>query len=143
MYGNKLYYCEGVDDPHADRDNIVPADEAGKVNLIGSLVREEKRMFTTDRFHKPALDIDFPCTLLPSTKPDHFHLYIDKELEEAQYKRLIEVMVEVGLVQKGILKRFIKSGQTCLRPPGHKKPEGYDEELKGAESSGPATGDDD
>lgn len=39
-------------------------------NCVGSLLAYGK-------LHAPTLDVDFPCELVPSSTPGHFHRYID------------------------------------------------------------------
>ena len=68
------------------------------------------------------IQFKIPVVHLASSTFGHFHLYIDKELTHAEYKTLIEIFVDVGILQQGILRRFNTSGQTFLRPPGHIKP---------------------
>lgn len=82
----------------------VPEPEA---NIITSLCE--------DGTHRPALDLDFPCELIPSSTPGHFHLLIDKPMTETQYSYLLMVMEEVGLIQRGFRRRMDVDGFTALR----------------------------
>jgi len=71
--------------------------------------------------HKVALDIDFPIKVVPSSTPGHGHLYIDKEMSWEDYLKLMEVMVEVGLLEEGYLGASRQRGFTSLRLPWIKK----------------------
>ena len=82
-------------------------------NLISSLLE--------NGMHAPAIDIDLPCHLVPSTNPGHYHLYFDKEMTWEQYEKLLTVMTEVGLVEKGYLDASRKFKQSYLRLPHVKK----------------------
>lgn len=76
-------------------------------------------------WHKPILDLDLPSKYIPSSTPGHGHLYIDKLLPEEQYRKLIDVLVECGILQEGIkIHQMDAEGMTAARLPGLvKKPE--------------------
>jgi hypothetical protein len=84
-------------------------------NLISSLLE--------NGMHAPAIDIDLPAHLVPSSTPGHFHLYFDKEMPWKDYEKLLKVMADVGLVEKGFYSQAVKFQQTYLRLP-HVKKEG-------------------
>lgn len=65
--------------------------------------------------HAPAIDIDLPCELRDSKTPGHHHLLIDKQMTWEQYVKLLTVMVEVGIVEKGYLSASMARRQTFLR----------------------------
>lgn len=71
--------------------------------------------------HNPIIDIDVPVHLVPSTTPGHGHLYFEKPMTWPQFKKLLAVMVEVGLVEPGYLGASDNRGHTCVRLPGLKK----------------------
>lgn len=74
---------------------------------------------TLNNTHKPTLDIDLPCRLEPSATEGKFHLFIDKELSEEQYERLLRILVEVGIVEQGIIDfQWNATGATFVRLPG-------------------------
>lgn len=86
--------------------------------LVGSLTGR----YTRDgAMHLPAIDIDFPCELVESSTPGHFHLYIDKEVTQEQYKIVLQALHNAGIVQRGFYDSFLRRGQTFLRRPGVKK----------------------
>lgn len=82
-------------------------------NLVSSL--------TDDGYHAPAIDIDLPTHLVPSSTPGHFHLYFDKKMKWKEYEKLLKVMVEVGLVEQGFYEQAKRFQQTYLRLPHIKK----------------------
>lgn len=105
-------YVDGAtwDDPRDfDRESTDP-------NVALSTVRGRP-----DR-HMPAIDIDHPCVLVPSSTPGHFHLYIDKVLTGDEYEVLLGAMVDCGIVQRPWADRLGIDGATVLRLPHVKKP---------------------
>jgi hypothetical protein len=106
-------FCETLAD-YGDWEQprvVVPLEEA---NVIASM--------TPDGTHRPVIDLDVPARLYPSSTPSHSHLYIDVDLTHEQYEKLIGVLVEVGIVQKGIQMSLERRGATFVRPPWVKKP---------------------
>jgi hypothetical protein len=89
----------------------VPEDEA---NLVSS------RELGSD-MHRPVIDIDFPCSLVPSGTPDHFHLYLDKPMTWRAYKRLLAELYKTGIVEKGFYELSVKRGASFVRHPNHPK----------------------
>lgn len=84
--------------------------------------------FTEKGMHKVALDLDLPAKLIPSGTEGHFHLYIDKVMTWENYKKLLEVLAEVGIIESGYAGASIRRGFTTLRLPWHKKvPDTYDD----------------
>ena len=65
--------------------------------------------------HMPVLDIDYGAMLLPSSTSGHFHLYLNKAVTWAQYKDVLMVLGEVGLLQKGFVDNSIRRGQSFCR----------------------------
>lgn len=73
--------------------------------------------------HKPTLDIDMPCVLEKSSSEGKYHLFIDKEMSAENYEKLLKVLVDVGIVQHGVLShQWNKDKLTAVRLPGVKKP---------------------
>jgi hypothetical protein len=71
--------------------------------------------------HKPLLDIDLPCVLLPSSTEGHFHLFIDKEIPHEKYLVLIHSLEDCGIIEAGIRRQMTDLGRTAVRKPGIKK----------------------
>ena len=78
-----------------------------KANLVSSLSENGK--------HRPTLDIDLPCKLVPSKTEGHYHLYIEKDLTHEQYMYLVNALADVGIVGEGIRKQMYVRGMTFLR----------------------------
>lgn len=89
---------------------VVPLSEA---NVASSLL--------TNGRHAPCIDLDIEAVLLPSSSEGHSHLYINHELTWKQYKRLLKVMRDVGLVQDGFYRSALRRGCTLLRLPHVRK----------------------
>lgn len=100
---------EEYEDPHLATEDMSEADVVTSATKDG-------------RAHRPFLDIDFPAELIPSTTPGHFHLYLDKELTWAKYKRLLNVLADVGILERGYVNASIDREYTSVRLPWVKKP---------------------
>lgn len=72
--------------------------------------------------HGPAIDIDVPIRAVESSTPGHFHLYIDVPMTWARYEKLLQALVDAGLVESGYLKVSLFRGGTHLRLPWVRKP---------------------
>lgn len=86
-------------------------DRVRDSNLIGSLVP------TTGK-HKPVLDLDFACRLLPSKTEGHYHLYLDGiDLEWDEYVEVLTVLAKVGILEQGYVNASVERGMTRVRTP--------------------------
>lgn len=72
--------------------------------------------------HVVALDIDLPIRVVPSTHRGRGHLWIDKKLSWDRVVKLLDVLVEVGIVSKSYREHSLQRGYTCLRPAFRDKP---------------------
>lgn len=77
-----------------------------------------------DDLHYPVLDIDFFVHAFPSSTNGHSHLVIQKPLTATEYQKLLDTLVEVGIVQKGYADQLKKFGYTCVRLPWIAKEDG-------------------
>lgn len=108
--------------------HMYPPDEGFDVNELSStlralgLITEEDAVVWIPSFNWMTINFCVSVSLVGSSTPSHYHLYLDKEMSQVDYRKLIEVFVDCGILQQGILRRFNTSGQTFLRPPGHIKP---------------------
>lgn len=97
--------------------------EAYESNVTTSVMWEDKfgLRFRVDKPkevpHRPVLDIDIPIAVVPSTTEGHYHLYIDKQMSWAEYERLLDVLVEVGIVEPGFAAASISRGYSAVRLP--------------------------
>jgi hypothetical protein len=97
-------------------NRVQPDDDIYTANVVTSAV---KGVFLPN--HRPVLDIDVPAYLVPSTTPGHSHLYIDKEMSWSQYARLLNVLVDAGIIEEGYLGASLARGDTTVRLPWIKK----------------------
>jgi len=78
-------------------------------NLIGSKLPNGN--------HKPVLDLDFDCQLIPSSTKGHFHLYINKEVDQIKWEALMMVLRDCGILESGFADGSIRCGQNTVRCP--------------------------
>lgn len=71
--------------------------------------------------HKIVLDIDMPVKVVDSSTPGHHHLFIDKELSWAEYKSLLHLLAELGVIEYGYVGASLERGFTGVRLPWKKK----------------------
>ena len=88
----------------------VPQEEG---NLVSSWLGE-----TT---HAPVIDLDIEHEYVPSKTPGHAHLIIDKEMSAELYKKLLDVLLECGLIQQGFHAQYEKYGATMTWKGGKYK----------------------
>lgn len=107
---------------------VVPGDKLEDAEVVTSLTGEQKKgLFgMVEDKHRPILDIDIPMHIIPSTTKGHGHLYIDKEITWFQYKRLLEVLSDCGIIERGYLNVSIAREHTAVRLPWIKKPAAVD-----------------
>jgi hypothetical protein len=91
-------------------------DEA-EANLVSSHVTGTGAGF----LHAPVLDLDFPCRLVESTTPGHFHLYLDRCVTWERYVQLLDALHDAGLIEDGFHKMSLHRGATFVRKPGVRK----------------------
>lgn len=107
-----------------DSDNIVNGPEERMVEDIVPLHKATGIGSRTMNFkgqpcdwHQPLLDIDVPHVYMPSTTEGHGHLIFRKRMPWADYLKLMEVMAEVGLLEKGFVEAAKTRGEAWLRTP--------------------------
>jgi hypothetical protein len=74
-----------------------------------------------ENLHRPILDIDFGASLIPSTTPGHFHLYLDKEIPWDAYEELLKALGRAGVLEQGYVDASIAREYTSVRLPWIKK----------------------
>lgn len=114
-FGPATWYEENVGEYRPS----VPSPDYGTV--VTSEVANRETWGPIEDLHKPVLDIDLPVIVLPSSTEGHNHLFIDKELTWAQYVKLLDVLVEVGIVEEGFRGASVARKHTAVRLPWIKK----------------------
>lgn len=89
------------------------ASDIETAELIASL--------TKNGTHRPLLDIDFPAVVIPSSTEGHCHLYIDKELSWKDYRKLLNLLADLGIIEHGYRGASLARGYSALRLPWIKK----------------------
>lgn len=97
--------------------------------VVGSMTTEVDHVSTheddeTRYFHKPVIDLDIPVRYFSSSTPGHGHLYIDKRMSFRDMVKLLDVMVEVGLVERGFVESTKARGEAYVRLPWVRKDTG-------------------
>lgn len=117
ILGNKLAYINSSTNADYDGENE-PTDDLKRAEVILSVV-DKGDMEPT---HKVVLDIDMPVAIIPSSTEGHFHLYIDKEMPWKDYEKLLTVLGEVGIIERGYANASKRRKHTAVRLPWVKKP---------------------
>lgn len=86
-----------------------PREEDPTGTILGSLL--------PDGMQLPIFDLDFDCRLVPSRTPGHFHLYINKPLDEFKYLNILRSLAQAGIVQEAWVNRLDTHDRTFLRLP--------------------------
>lgn len=103
----RCLFHRNLKDPQSSYKRVYKLTDA---NLVGSI--------TDNRTHRPVLDLDFPCRLIPSTTPGHFHLYLDGlELDWNKYKTLLLALADAGVISHTYARESIRKGFTAARLP--------------------------
>lgn len=111
MFGSeRLYYrvddLNGSDAPLTGEELRIPCSKE-EANLVGSLCE--------DGMHRPVLDIDLPCRLVPSSTPGHFHLYLELPMVEERFMALVEALGTAGVVSAFYSKAVQARRQSFVR----------------------------
>jgi len=67
--------------------------------------------------HRPVLDLDFPAALIPSSTPEHFHLYLNHAVTWAGYVELLDALAKVGVLEPSYVEASKRRGYTAVRLP--------------------------
>src|SRR5690242_17576424 len=79
--------------------NVVPCNpnSAGYCQCPNEIVADpdEADVITSQlngspNYHMPVIDIDFPCELIESATPGHYHLYINKAVYKVHYFEMLK-----------------------------------------------------
>jgi hypothetical protein len=71
--------------------------------------------------HRPVLDLDMPCRLIPSSTPGHFHLYIDRAMTWETYAELLGALSKANIIEPGYAGASLARGYTRVRLPWVRK----------------------
>lgn len=119
------------------KDPVVELSEANVVcsDIDGTVTHHQCQIHNCPlniaAVHKPVLDIDVPVMLIPSSTEGHSHLYIDKSVSWDAYCKLLDALVECGIVERGYVQAAKNRGFTSVRLPWVKKKQGEDEVVCG------------
>lgn len=73
-------------------------------------------------WHYPVLDLDFYCELVPSSTPGHFHLYLDRAIQWADYEALLDALADADIIERGYAEAAMRRKRTDVRLPWISKP---------------------
>jgi hypothetical protein len=93
-----------------DAERREPGSYLSESELVSSMCK--------DGWHMPALDIDFPAALIPSSTYGHFHLYLNKRMPWWKYKRLLRALAQAGIIEWGYYRLSRDRKQSFLWRPG-------------------------
>lgn len=111
----RVLHATDFGEQNYERGEDRPVVDIEQANTVSSQLALQPTM------HAPCLDIDWPCGLIESSTPGHFHLYIDKPMTWAEYDKLLDVLVDVGIVEEGYRNASSQRGATHLRAPWERK----------------------
>lgn len=89
----------------------------GYANLITSILYTDE----DHTIHLPLIDLDVEHAYFTSSSEGHGHLYLNVQLNHEKYGKLLDVLYECGIIEKGIIEQYKRLGYTNLRLPGLKK----------------------
>ena len=93
--------------------NIRPGLDTDRHNVVISK--------TVTNAHYPVIDLDVPAYLVPSSTPDHSHLFINVPLTWGDYQYLLQALAKVGIIEEGYAEASQKTGFSAVRLPWVKK----------------------
>jgi len=109
------WHSESIDKGYPVDDKREHREQVGRfeANLVSSKLEDGR--------HAPAIDLDLPCELIPSSTEGHYHLLIDKPMKWWRYRILLRALVFAGLVEKRYYRHSMNRGMTMLRLPWYHK----------------------
>lgn len=103
-------YMADSDDWEDDGPLEEPTDEK-PANLASSLCKDGQ--------HRPALDIDIPMVVIPSSTEGHYHVYFPTVVLDLEaYMKLLDALEVAGILGGGFVHYSRNRGQSLLRLPG-------------------------
>lgn len=122
--GRSLWYAETLPGEYGTMDKEIRREVLWQqdANLVGSrLAGYPPETESESVHHLPVLDLDYHADLVPSSTPGHFHLYLDRSLSWEKYEKLLKVLAEVGILEKGYVDQALIRKQSFVRLPGTTK----------------------
>jgi hypothetical protein len=116
---HQMYAVADFKDYETERS--LTAELSDATNVITSVIRPAAFLPFDQPLHNVVLDLDLSATLLPSSTPGHFHLFIERPMTWETYLNLIDAMVAAGLVEPGYRDASATRGHTAVRLPWIKK----------------------
>lgn len=117
VHNHQLAYINSSSNPDYDGQNT-PTDSLKQAEVILSTVEGD---YKGEKLHKPVLDIDMAVAVLPSSTEGHHHLFIDHEMTWSQYEKLLTVLADVGIIERGYLGACKARKHSAVRLPWIKK----------------------
>lgn len=100
-------------------NDVIEVSDETQADLIGSKIKSvpsfDAATSKEHTFHYPVLDFDFPCYVIDSVNENNGHLYLDTLVHWDDYKKLLDVLLEIGLIQHAWYENAMTDGQTFVR----------------------------
>lgn len=93
----------------SDGSLVVDPPEGKKHNLVSSRTRGGKQ--------KVVLDLDFDASLIPSSTPGHYHLFLDKAISTSDMEIFVKACHHAGLIADGNFNQWRFNEAMFVRPP--------------------------
>lgn len=113
---------EGEDYKTYEEPVVASLDEANVVTSVADNLFQQDEHVGHLVLHAPVLDFDFPCELIPSTTPGHFHLVMDTQISWAQYQTILTALGAAGILEPGYVDSSLQRGYSAVRLPWIKRP---------------------
>lgn len=119
----RLFHKANLDSVPEYGNDGMPIEKIAEVKSVEDANLISSKITNLAGWHAPVLDLDFPCVLVKSSTPGHYHLYLNKIMSWERYVKLLKALKDAGLIEEGYYQASIARGATFVRPPGvHKKP---------------------
>lgn len=118
--GNKTRYSEVLGGEYNGAHDEKALADLSRANLLTSEL-DLPNVPGIPAFHRPVLDLDMECTLVPSSTPGKFHLYINRAMPWPQYAALLTALGEALILEPGYVSACLNRGYSAVRLPWIKK----------------------